>query len=102
MIDFKVLPDDGEPYKVTATARDVLVWERTNKGKVFSDISTRQSMVDLYCMAWIASRRLGLIAADLKLAEFEKTHDLEIVEEEEGESDPTQTGPSDGPSSPSP
>lgn len=93
MIDFRVVPDDGEVYEVTATARDVLTWEKTNKGKIFSQFATGASMADMYQLAYLASRRLKLWTDDLKT--FESTCEIEILNEDKGEdgADPTSPGP---------
>lgn len=88
MFTFKVKPDDADEFEVTAGTRDVLVWERTTKGASFGAVGQGDlKMVDLYKIAHIASRRLGLFTGDLKA--FEET--CEITFEEEGEPDPTRT-----------
>jgi hypothetical protein len=90
--------EDGSSFTVEATARDVLVWERTGGGKtnkVFQDLVRSQSMVDMYRVTHIAATRLGLYKDDLRT--FESTVDLENLElddddqDEEGDgADPTQ------------
>jgi hypothetical protein len=89
MFTFTVKPDNGEPYEVTAGSRDVLVWERTSKGNSFGSLRDGLHMGDLYRIAHIASRRLGLFTADLKT--FEETCELDFDEEEEP--DPTRPAP---------
>lgn len=86
MIEFTVKPDNGEEYEVTATSRDVLVWEKTCKGRSFVKMMSELPLADLYRIAWIASRRLGLYAG--KLEEFESGVDLHFDEDEES-ADPT-------------
>jgi hypothetical protein len=90
MFDFKITPDEDDPYEVTAGSRDVLVFEKTNRGTSISSLLTEQKMGDLYKLAHIASRRQGLF--DGSLAEFEKTCELKFTEETE-EPDPTQPAP---------
>ena len=90
MITFRVAPDAGDAYEVTAGARDVLVWERTTKGAVFSELAESQSMVDMYKLAHIASRRQGLFPGTLQ--QFEETCDLEAIDKEP-DVDPTQPEP---------
>lgn len=94
MIDFKVVPDAGEPYAITATARDVLRWEKTSRGKTFQGLMDNLSMVDLYALAWHASIRQGQLARDVSLKDFEDTHEVEF--EGETDLDPTRQGRSDG------
>ncbi|MFI6759362.1 hypothetical protein ACIBF5_09500 [Micromonospora sp. NPDC050417] len=89
MFDFRVVPDNGDPYEVTAGARDVLVLEKTTKGVVFADLTERMQMVPLYKLAWIASRRLGLFTGTQ--AEFEAGCELIFTESEEP--DPTRPAP---------
>jgi hypothetical protein len=90
LINFTVRPDNADEYKVKAGARDVLVWEKTGRGKTFKGLMDQLAMVDLYRLAHIASRRLGLFNGDLKA--FEETVEV-IFEEEEAEPDPTQPAP---------
>ena len=93
MYPFIVKPDNGEPYEVTAGPRDILVWEKTTRGKSFGgdlmDVKALQ-LTDMYKLAWIASRRLGLFAGTLQ--EFEESVDL-IGNQPDGEPDPTQPAP---------
>lgn len=104
MITLKVTPDNADSYVVTATSRDVLVWEKTTKGdKTFVDLVDNPSLVDLYRVAHIASWRQGLTTAK-NLQEFEATCEVTGLNEdaEEGdddEPDPTQSGASPEPSS---
>lgn len=102
MITLKVTPDNADSYVVTATSRDVLVWEKTTKGdKTFVDLVDSPSLVDLYRVAHIASWRQGLTTAK-NLQEFEATCEVtglnEDAEDDE-QPDPTQSGASPEPSS---
>lgn len=90
MIEFKVRPDAGDPFTVEATSRDVVVWEKTGKGRSFSALMDDLRMGEMYRLAWIASRRLGLYRGEL--SEFETTVDLEFDVEEAP--DPTPPGAS--------
>lgn len=92
MIDFKVIPDGGERFDLTADSRDVLVWERTAKGKVRSvgELVESKSFVEFYRLAHIAAKRQGVFDGDL--AEFEATHALEVGDDDDGE-DPTRPAP---------
>lgn len=104
MITLRIVPDDGTPYLVTATARDILVWEKTSKDKKsFQDLVRDPKLEDLYRVAHLASWRQGLYTGTL--AEFEKSVEVEGVTDDDLEDDapdPTQQGPSTGPASPSP
>jgi hypothetical protein len=84
---FKVVPDNGDPYEVTAGSRDVLTWEKSGKGRNVSKFRESMEMADLYRLAHIASRRLGLYAGDLR--EFEESVEIDLSEEDQ-EPDPTR------------
>jgi hypothetical protein len=99
VITVKVVPDQGEPYRVTVLARDALVWEKTTRDNTFLHFMADMDMVNLYRLAHIASRRSQLFTGDLKA--FEDTCDV-VFETEEPEPDPTQPGASTGSTSPSP
>lgn len=87
MIEFIVKPDDADQYNVTATARDILVWEKGGKHRSFTTMMQELPLVDLYKIAWIASRRHGLY--DGTQEAFETTVDLVFDEEEINSADPT-------------
>ncbi len=88
MFTFTIRPDEGEAFKVVATSRDIVVWEKTAGGRTFSDLA-RASMSDFYGIAFIAARRQGLFEGPRK--DFDATVDLEVEEDEEP--DPTQPVP---------
>ena len=81
MIDFKVRKPDGDTYDVKATARDVLLWEKGKAGRAFSRLANGASMVDMYALAHVASRRQGLFPGTLQ--EFEDNCELEFDTEDE-------------------
>lgn len=100
MITLQVTPDDAEPYTVTATSRDVLMWEKTTKGgKSFVDLVQSPNLVDLYKVAHLASHRQGLFTGPY--ADFEARCEVTGVDEEDPEPDPTQSAASTADSSPS-
>lgn len=90
MIDFKLVPDVGEPWETKATSRDIVQWEKTNRGKTFKSLMDNMSMADLTELAWRASVRTKMFAGTLK--EFELGVDLEFDIGEEP--DPTPPGQS--------
>lgn len=95
MLNFRVMPDGGEPYEVTATTRDILKWERTTKGASFHGLQRDMHIADLYRCAYYAAQRLGLFAGSA--VAFEDTCDIDILDDQEEEPDPTQPAPSAGP-----
>lgn len=90
MIDFTVVPDDGEKFTVKATARDILVWEKGGHKRSFVELMSTLPLGDLYKIAHIAATRKSLY--DGNLSSFEKTCDL-LFEVEESEPDPTPPAP---------
>ena len=91
MIDVTVTPDGGDAREVKILSRDVLVWERTGKGRSFGTLMEDISMIAMYHLAWIASRRLGYFVGDL--AEFEATCEVGLETDEEGDAAPDPTRP---------
>lgn len=89
MIDFTVTPDDGDPYELTATMRDVRRWEKTHKGKRLAQLK-EPSADDLYEVAYIAAQRQGKVAG-VTFDEFADSCDVEVPADEDGP-DPTQPG----------
>lgn len=82
MIDFKVVPDNGDAYEVTAGTRDLMKWEKANPGSSalqFAQGTARLS--DLYAIAHIAAKRQGLFKGTLD--EFEDSVELEFEEADE-------------------
>lgn len=90
MFEFKITPEHGDSFEVTATSRDVLVWEKTTKGRTMKSLRDDLAINDLYKIAHLASKRQQLFTGTLQ--EFEETCDLDFEEEEEP--DPTQSGAS--------
>jgi hypothetical protein len=91
VIAFTVAPENGEPYELTATSRDVLMWEKTTHGWTFLKLMEEMPMVQLYKLAHLAARRQQMFTGPLE--EFEKTCELKF---ERTEADPTQPGLSPG------
>ena len=92
MFDFKVVPDSGEPYDLTADSRDVYLWERTTKGKNLVALRDSLAMGDLYRLAHFAAKRTGRYASTFD--EFVEEHAIDLQdEEEEEEPDPTPPAP---------
>jgi hypothetical protein len=78
MITFKVTPDDGTEYEVTATPRDVLLWERQTRDAKFSNFAS-PSYADIYGLAFFASKRQRMF--DGNRATFEDTCEVQPIED---------------------
>lgn len=87
MIEVTVIPEDGEPFEVTITSRDVRMWEKAGKGRRI-DPQMGVSYSDLYELTWRALRRTSKY--DGEFSEFADAHDLEVADE--STVDPTSGG----------
>lgn len=91
MYKMTVKPDNGEAFTFDVDTRDLLFWERTNKGKSVGKLVENQSMVDFYSLAYSAAHRGGKFAGTL--AEFETQCVLVIDEQGAGDDDEEEAGP---------
>ncbi|WP_290055663.1 hypothetical protein [Amycolatopsis solani] len=89
MFIFTITPEDGEPFDVKADSRDVLQWEKRNKGASLKRLLEHLAMEDLYKVAYIACKRLKKFSGDPE--EFEASYTLDF-EVEDGYDDPSQRG----------
>jgi len=89
MFKFTITDDTGVAHDVTATSRDVVMWERTTRGASLGQLKDAMRYTDLYKIAYFAAKRTGLF--DGNETSFVEQFDLEVVAEEDDESaDPTQ------------
>lgn len=93
MFTFRIIPDNAEPYDLTVTSRDVVMWEKIDRTHTISRLEASPSVSDLYSVTHVAAKRRGLFAG--VLAEWETSVDLENIPNPAA-SDPTQPGPSPG------
>lgn len=90
MIDFTIKSDDNEQFDVTADTRDVYVWEKRSGGKkTLADLGNKPAMVDLYSIAYQASRRTGHIPTAMTEPQFAERFLLDF-EFAQDPPDPTQ------------
>jgi hypothetical protein len=89
VLNLKIMPDGAEPYEVTATTRDIAKWEKTTKGATFAAFQAEQKITDLYRIAFHAAVRRGLYTGTL--ADFEDGVDLDILDDDQDEPDPTRS-----------
>ncbi len=93
MIDFELSIDgQEEKIKVTATARDVLTWEKTTKGGSLIELLANPKMADLYKVAHLAAWRQKVFQGTL--AEFEERCDVDFDLEELQDGDDASPDPS--------
>ncbi|GHG97574.1 hypothetical protein ACFORH_42980 [Amycolatopsis roodepoortensis] len=89
MFKFTLTPEDGAPFEVDADSRDVLQWEKRNKGATLKRLLEELAMADLYKVAYIAAKRQNKF--DGTPDEFEASVVLDF-DVEEGYDDPSQRG----------
>lgn len=87
MITFTLTPDDGEEFEVTATSRDVYMWERVYQGKSLGQLKANLLMGDLYALAHLACKRQRQYVG--KFEDFEASHDLDFKEDKQNGAGPT-------------
>lgn len=99
MFTFKVTPDGGEEFEVTAHSRDIRMWEKTGPNRSFAKLTSDLKMTSLYEVAHIAARRQQLYTGTLD--DFGATCDLtmaggiglEAEYDDAEETDPTRPVP---------
>lgn len=92
MIDFTIRPDDGEPYELKATTRDVYMWEKAGANRSVSKLLGDVSMQAMYQLAHVAARRQQQFGGTLE--EFVASNELDFSTAEAP--DPTPSAPSTG------
>lgn len=90
MFTTTVRPDDGEPYDLVVTSRDVLSWEQSGRGRRLGSLADAQnlSIIDIYALAFRAAVRRGLFDGDIR--DFQDTCDVSDLRETKPED---HTGP---------
>lgn len=78
MFTSDVAPDGAEPYRITATSRDVAHWERTGKGRSLGAIERDARMSQLEEIAHLAAVRQGRFVGDLE--SFRATCDITPID----------------------
>jgi hypothetical protein len=93
MFDFKITPDEGDTFELTAGMRDIVMWERTHKGRAFAQLGDGgMSATMLYEIAYSACRRQGLVPREISEQQFIASYEIELGEDEpaaEPEAPPT-------------
>lgn len=87
MFRVKIIPDGGDPFEVVAGTRDIAKWEKTTKGATFAAFQADQRITDLYIITFHALVRQSLW--DGTLADLLDTCDLDLIDEDGEEADPT-------------
>ncbi len=86
---FEVFPDDGEPYEVDASSRDVMAWEKSSR-KTLKYLYEHMPITEMNRVAYLAAKRQGLF--DGTEADFFEACDIQISKDDEDAPDPTRRG----------
>lgn len=82
MFNITVTPDNGNPYEVSVSQRDVLKWEKADSSRSISRAQEEGlRLADLYELAYHASVRTNNFKGTQ--AKFENEHELEFEEADE-------------------
>ncbi|QFU87880.1 hypothetical protein [Amycolatopsis sp. YIM 10] len=92
MITLKLKDDEGEVTELTATTRDIVLWERTHRGKTFKSIQDNMSLIDFYGIAYCAVKRQNIVLMHDFANEKEFTDLFDLEFEMDVEADPTLAG----------
>jgi hypothetical protein len=97
MFLLKIKPDDGEPFEVETTSRDIAKWERggtktapRSMGRLADDLR----MTDMTDLAWYAASRRGLTQLDI--VAWRDGVDLDFTKLTEDDDDETEDGQPEG------
>jgi hypothetical protein len=96
MFTFRIEPDGGEAFQVTAKSRDLVRWEQgvglpgrpAGRPRSLASVQQDMSMSALSEIAFVAARRAGKFDGDLH--GFQDACEFELISGDEAESDPTQ------------
>jgi hypothetical protein len=78
MHDFKIMPDEGEPFYVTSSMRDIRLWERTHRGATVGALGEGVTAQRLFEVAYVTCKRNKLIPEGITEAEFDAAYDFSI------------------------
>jgi hypothetical protein len=80
MFELRLTPDStGETFDVSAGMRDVVMWEKTHRGRSLAQIGEGNlSAVMIYELAFAACRRQQLIPRELTEQEFNDTYEIDV------------------------
>lgn len=82
MFTFEIVPDGSEPFRVTATSRDVSNWERSFKGASIAALEHNARLADFEAIAHFAAIRQGHLN-NCSLNEFRQRCDFELIADED-------------------
>lgn len=79
MFDLRIAPDDGEPFDVKAGMRDVVMWEKTHRGRSLSQLGDGGLSAGMvYELAFSACQRQQLIPREMTEKQFTDTHEIDV------------------------
>lgn len=97
MFRLKIRPDEGDPFEVETTSRDIAKWERGgNKAnpRSMGRLADDMRMTDITDLAWYAASRRGLTA--LAIDQWRDGVDLDFTKLADDEEDQDEDGQPEG------
>lgn len=93
MIKMKLTLGEDRVETVQILTKDIAIWEMGGPGRSMKNLSEGGRIVDLYGVALVAAKRLGLVSHTTSDKEFIGTVELDITAQEVSqEADPSPTG----------
>lgn len=85
MFQFRVTPDNGEPFDVTAGMRDVRWWEKTHRGRSMGMLQSAAGVSAgvLFEIAYSAARRQGFVPDTMTGDAFADAFEIDVETTEE-------------------
>lgn len=90
MLTLKVIPDDGDPYKLVAGSRQIMLWESTGRNNTLARLNDNPSMADFYFIGHLAAVKAGKFTGSLE--QFKDSVDIEMIPPSEDGESPTLPG----------
>lgn len=78
MFEFRIVPDDGEAFDLTAGMRDLVMWEKTHRGRALAQVGDGLSASMVYEIAFSACRRQQVLPRDLTEPEFIAGYEVDV------------------------
>lgn len=78
MFEFRVVPDEGEAFDLTAGMRDLVMWEKTHKGRGLAQVGDGLTASMIYEIAFSACRRQQLLPRELAEADFVAGYEVDV------------------------
>lgn len=83
MFNLRITPDGGETVDVSAGMRDVVMWEKTHRGRSLAELGAGGLTAGMvYELTYAACRRQQLIPRELTEAQFNESYEIEVEDDD--------------------